>query len=63
MDAKLGDSTRSMELVQDRESTERLAERFMEANRLVAKDHELVMSAKQLTRGRLHYMVDCGTGA
>ena len=37
MDAELGDSTASLELVQDREGTERLAEGFLEANRLVTK--------------------------
>jgi hypothetical protein len=32
-----------LELVQDREGTERLVERFIEANRLVAKERKLVM--------------------
>ncbi len=50
MDAELGDYTRSMEMVQDREGTERLAEGFLEANRLLAKERNLVMSAKQLRR-------------
>ncbi len=63
MDAELGDSTGSLELVQNRDGTERLAEGFMEAIRLVAKEHKLVMSAEQLRRGRLHYTLDRGTGA
>ncbi len=36
--------------MQDVEGTERLAEWFLEANRLVAKEHKLLMSAKQLRR-------------
>ncbi len=50
MDAELGDSTGSLELVRDRDGTERLAEGFLDANRLVAKEHKLLMSAKQLRR-------------
>ncbi len=50
MDAEPANSTGSMELVQYREGTERLAEGFLKANRLVAKEHELVMSAEQLRR-------------
>ncbi len=50
MNAELGDSTGSLELVHDTESTERLAEGVLEANRLVAKMHKLLMSAKQLRR-------------
>jgi len=61
MDAELGDSTASLEMVQDVDGTERLSEGFLEANRLVAKEHQLVMSAKQLRRGRLHYTLDRGT--
>ncbi len=61
MDAELGDSTASLQLVQDREGTEILAEWFLEANKLVAKEHKLVMSAKQLRRGRLHSTLDRGT--
>ncbi len=61
VDAELGDSTGSLELVQARVSTERLAKGFLEANRLVAKVHELVMSAKQLRRGSMHYTLDRGT--
>ncbi len=60
-DVELGDSTRSLELVQDVDGTGRLAERFMEANRLVAKEHKLLMSAKQLRRGRLHSTLHRGT--
>jgi hypothetical protein len=63
MNEELCDSTASLELVQNRDGTERLAEGFMEANRHVAKEHELVMSAEQLRRGRLHYTLDRGTGA
>ncbi len=50
MDAELCDSTGSLELVQDRESAERLSEGFLEVNRLVAKEHILSMLAKQLRR-------------
>ncbi len=38
-----------MELVQDRAGSD-LPGGFLEANRLVAKEHKLVMSAKQLRR-------------
>ncbi len=61
MDAELGDSTASLELVQDREGSGRLAMGFLKANRLVAREHELVMSVKQLRRGRLHDTLDRGT--
>ncbi len=39
-----------MKLVQDRDNTERSAKGFLEANRLVARELDLVMSAKQLRR-------------
>ncbi len=50
MDAALGDSTASLELVQDVDGTGRFAEGFLEVIRLVAKEHKLVISAKQLRR-------------
>jgi hypothetical protein len=58
MDAQLCDSTGSMELVQNRDGTERLDEGFLEANWLVEMVHELMMSAKQLKRGRLSCLAD-----
>jgi hypothetical protein len=61
IDAELGDSTGSLKVVQDGDNTERSAEGFLEANRLVAKEHKLLMSAKQLRRGRLHCTLDRGT--
>ncbi len=61
MDAELGDSTGSLKVVHDRDGTGRLAEGFLEANRLVAKEHKLVMSAKQLRKGRMHCTLDHGT--
>jgi hypothetical protein len=61
MDAELGDSTASLELVQDVDGTGRLTEGFLEANRLVAKEHRLVMSAEQHRMGRLHCTLDRGT--
>ncbi len=60
MDVELGDFTWSLRLVQDRDGTERLAEGFLEANRLVAKEHKLLMSAKQLRRGCLNCTLDVG---
>ncbi len=50
MHAELGDSTASLELVQDVDGTGRLVEGFSDANRLVAKEHKLLLSAKQLRR-------------
>jgi hypothetical protein len=63
MDAELGDSTGSLELVQDRDGTERLADGFLEANSLLAVEHKLLMSNTHLRRGRLHDTLDRGTGA
>jgi hypothetical protein len=63
MDAELSDSTASLELVQGVDGTERLAEGFLEASMLAAKEHKLLMSAKQLKKGRLHYTLDLETGA
>jgi hypothetical protein len=56
-------STGSLELVQNRDGTGRLTEGFLEANRLVAKEHKLLMSAKQLRSFRMHSTLDRGTGA
>jgi hypothetical protein len=50
MDAEPSDSIVLIELVPDRKGTERLAEGFLEANRLVAKEHKLLISDKQLRR-------------
>ena len=63
MHAELGDSTASLELVQDMDRTERLAEGFLEANRLVAKEQKLVMSAKQLRRVACNTRWILGPGA
>ena len=52
-----------MKLVQDVDGTARLAEWFLEANRLVAKEHKLLMSAKQLRRVACNTRWILGPGA